>query len=92
MSNELQRKWISVKDDLPYAPVDLDDVWSDQVIINVEYDKKRPNYVSTGSMHMGEWYWWEGRKKISENFVVTHWMPLPVSPNMQKPKKVKYKL
>lgn len=69
---ELKRDWIDVKNNLPVVG---DDCWSDQVILNVVHNGIA--HITTGRMYNGEWYYNENSKKVSKDFIITHWMPLP---------------
>ena len=76
-------KWISVKDRLPeedenYIVTACDEgcsagegIWYSTVVVVAEYYK-------------GSWTWYDGGSEYSLEGIVTHWMPLPEPPEMEK--------
>ena len=69
-------KWI--KDELP--PNASEDVeFSNQVIIAVLTETGHV-YVSTGLVDKGQWHWFSNSKKMSPEFRIIGWQPLPLWP------------
>lgn len=74
--------WISVKDRLPeedenYIVTACDEgcsagegIWYSTVVVVAEYYK-------------GSWTWYDGGSEYSLEGIVTHWMPLPLAPEVK---------
>ena len=77
------QEWISVKDRLPdkdgcYIVTACDEgcscgdgIWYDTVVIEAEHYK-------------GEWSWNENGTEYDITDLVTHWMPMPLAPEVKK--------
>ena len=75
-------KWISVKDRLPeedenYIVTACDEgcsagegIWYSTVVVVAEYYK-------------GSWTWYDGGSEYSLEGIVTHWMPMPLAPEVK---------
>ena len=76
------QEWISVKDRLPekdenYIVTVCDEgcsagegIWYSTVVVVAEYYK-------------GSWTWYDGGHEYSLDGIVTHWMPMPLAPEVK---------
>src|ERR1700677_897525 len=56
-----------------------DDEWQGPYIMNVISPNGLP-YVTAGYYHTNIWHWAEGKKPVSKDFTVTHYMEMPEPP------------
>lgn len=75
--------WISVGERLPDTDGDYivyaqdegslpnEGIWYENIVVIAYY-------------RSGEWFWYDGIDEYEINEIVTHWMPLPEPPRMEK--------
>jgi hypothetical protein len=77
-------EWVSVDDMLPNAELkESGETGRTEMVSIALHQFKYPEsvHVSVGRMDESDnWYWAEARRKMSKDFVVTHWMRLPNPP------------
>ena len=90
-------EWISVKDRLPEKLEPVNIVWKNMDPAPYYAGIKNKPFVGTAYYFNGKWWWFSsvcedylaeyGRSdadEVEEGIVITHWMPIPDLPEMEK--------